>query len=188
MGVKRLAECSSEDDVQQYLEDKFEANGWTAIREVSPHRSNYRIDLLLIHERYGKVGIEVKYIGAGEGGRVFAEAHQQITQQYWDKKYLGDRIGLWAIAPFFEHNHHDREDWHQTYAQGKGDFAREFFCKYGIGYLDLNDPYGTIDFGYSIAEYKIPAFPMERELPDRHTENCDVAAIRASVRKKRGID
>jgi hypothetical protein len=42
----------NEDELQDWLEDEFEKAGWTAIREVTPHSSSVRADLIVNHEGY----------------------------------------------------------------------------------------------------------------------------------------
>lgn len=76
---------NSEQAFQEYLEEQFEGNGFTAIKEVSPAHSNYRADLLLIHDEFGKIGLELKKLSGGtDAGR----AHQQIVRQYAGKSTL----------------------------------------------------------------------------------------------------
>ena len=182
-----LADLSNEDELQQYLEERFESAGWDAIREVKPDRSDYRVDLLLLHPEYGRIGVETKYIRPGDGGRVFAEACQQIVGQYWHQKYLGEKVTLWAVAPYFEVGHRPDEldEWASGHTMGRQQFVREFFCRLGIGFINLSGFYAIIDFAYSVPEYKIPGFGMGRPVPERHYENVDPDAIRESVQAKR---
>lgn len=179
----------SEDELQEWLSEGLESNEWDVIREVSPDRSEYRVDLLCIHSEYGRIGIETKYVRAGEGGKKIARAHEQITQQYWNKKYWNDKILLWALCPFFERAHLDDPDrYNRTKSSERSQFTREFFCHYGIGYLNPSQSYNLIDFGYSVAERKIPGFSVNDDIPKRHYENVDIEHIRESVREKRGVD
>ncbi|MCQ4334816.1 hypothetical protein KM295_15280, partial [Natronomonas sp. F2-12] len=68
----------TEQEFQDFLERKFEENEYTAIQEVSPHRSNYRADLLLMHDEFGRIGLELKRL---TGGSDAGKAHQQIVRQ-----------------------------------------------------------------------------------------------------------
>jgi len=185
--MNERTKLKNEDELQQFLADGFESNGWNAIREVKPDRSNYRVDLLLLHPEYGRIGVETKYIRPGDGGRVFAEACQQIVGQYWNQKYLGEKVTMWAVAPYFEVEHRPGEldEWASGHTRGRQQFVREFFCRLGIGFIGLSGSYAIIDFAYSVPEYKIPGFSMGRPVPERHYENVNPDAIRKSVQAKR---
>lgn len=178
---------NNEHELQAWLEEQFEQAGWDAIREVNPDRSSYSVDLLLIHPEYGRVGVETKYVRPGDGGRIFAEATQQIIGQYWNKKYFGEEVTLWAIAPYFDQAHprDEMDEYIQGHVTGRRKFIREYFCRLGIGFINLSGSYTVIDFAYSVPEYKIPGFSQGRDVPERHYENVNPDAIRESVRSKR---
>lgn len=186
MSRERVASIDNEDELQEWVSEGLETNGWDVIREVSPDRSDYRVDLLCIHPQFGRIGVETKYVGTGEGGKKISRAHEQITQQYWNKKYWNDKILLWAICPYFERAYCEG-DYNRTATAERNEFTREFFCHYGIGYLQPTHTYNVIDFGYSVAERKIPAFSVDRDIPSRHYENVDIENVRESVREKRGV-
>lgn len=92
---------SDEDELQQILAEIFRSEGWTAIREYTPDRSQKRVDLFVEHERYGEMGIETKHLRSDRNGAKLAEAYVQITRDYWRKQYNGEKVLLWAIAPYF---------------------------------------------------------------------------------------
>lgn len=171
----------SEEELQVWLENYFEEHGWTAIREVSPAHSSVRADLIVNHEDYGWIGIETKYF-KNDGGAKIAKAHHQITRKYRGKKYIGKRINLWAICPYFHginsHTHRIKNSQQRLRAK----MVREMFCKHGIGYIELNTRSDLlIDFAYSKAIAKIPVNGDEES---RHYENVDINAIRESVQDK----
>lgn len=182
-------DLDNEDELQQWLVKGFESNGWDAIREVSPDNSNYRVDLLCIHPKFGRVGIETKYVRPGEGGKKIAQAHQQITQQYWNKKYWGDKILLWALCPYFARAHLDDPDrYNRTKSSERSQFTREFFAHYGIGCLNPSKGYNLISYNHSVNERKIPAFSVNDDIPWRYYESADIEELRESVREKRGVE
>ena len=116
-----------------------------------------------------------------------ARAHEQITQQYWDRKFWGEKILLWAICPYWKREFLEETDNHsRMIASNRDQFTREFFCHYGIGHLGISNQYAVIDYGYSRPERKIPAFPIGSEIPHRHYENVNIQNIRDSVAGKRG--
>jgi len=63
-------------------------------------------------------------------------------------------------------------------------FTREFLCRYGIGVLRLGR-FAEFDFGYSVAEHKIPCFPISNSIPMKRYENTDIESIKKSVTRKR---
>jgi hypothetical protein len=90
----RLA-VNSESDLVEFATDQLKYHGWGVSTEIKPDRSDYRIDILATHEKLGWVGIEAKY--GGDSTEMFAEAFQQVTEQYWDKKFAGRPVLLWAV-------------------------------------------------------------------------------------------
>lgn len=173
-----IGSVSSEDQLQEELEEHFEAHGWTAIREVSPHASNLKADLIVEHDSHGWFGIETKYFDGDGGGKV-ADAHHQIVSKYRGKRYIGNKINLWAICPYF--SGFDKDEWHAQRADWRNDFVRELFCRHGIGYVNpLRSPL-LIDFAYSTASYKVP---VDTDRHTRHHENVDITEIKSSVEEK----
>jgi hypothetical protein len=179
-GMILCGELDNEDELQQWLEDYFEEHGWTAIREVSPHNSNQRADLIVQHDDFGWIGIETKYFD-GDGGAKAAKAHHQITRQYRGKTYLTDRIDKWAICPYFwgikspDYIAYEQPKYRST-------FIREFFCRHGIGFIDLERRDMLIDFAYSDLEMKIPVAGPQYE---KFIEEVDIQKIEKYVSKKR---
>jgi len=174
----------TEQAFQDYLERKFEENGYTAIQEVSPHRSNYRADLLLMHDEFGRIGLELKRLtGGSDAGR----AHQQIVRQYSGKKYIGERVNLWAFAPYIPKLQAARMDDNQHqigFQGGKLEVLEHFFQRYGIGVLNVHETtYARLKWGSS-REYMLPAFPMKRDFPDGQKNKYNIDSIRERVSKR----
>lgn len=159
------------------------------MREVRPDRSKYKVDMILIHKKFPRIGIEVKYLRPGEGGSVLADAHKQIVNQYWDKKYLGEKIDLWAIAVYgnkFTYDNAEQGGYRARYEM-KVEFAQNFFNRWGIGFLRLGE-IALIEWAQGgRGELKMPAFPIESSIPMRHYEKFDPEAVLKSVRRKRGL-
>ena len=173
-----IADANSENELQRKLEQHFENHGWVAIREVSPHGSNVKADLIVEHDSYGWFGIETKYFSR-DGGAKLADAHHQIVSKYRGRRYIGNRINLWAICPFF--TGYDSDEWHRQRAEWRSDFVREFFCRHGVGYVNPSRSPLLIDFAYSTASYKVP---VDTDRQTRHHENVDIDRIRSSVKRK----
>ena len=167
-----LPDFPNEDALQTWLEDYFESHGWTAIREVSPHNSNHRADLLVHHDDYDWIGIECKHMKSPRAGRKVAEAMDQIISKYRGRKYIGNRVDLWAFCPYFYKDNADRQP-QQT--------IREMLCYYGIGVLFTDRADLRIDFAYSDRDTKIQ---VENPSGDRYG---DITAIRESVSPKLDI-
>ena len=180
-------EFDDEGGLQAYLAEQFEQRGWGVKREVRPDNSQYRVDLLLSHPVFGRVGIETKFMRQGDGGGIVAEAHEQITQQYWDEEYGGEKVLLWALCPYSARQR-SRDGFGESRAGVKKGFIREFFCHYGIGFLDLWTPASLITYNYSDTEMKIPAFPNSGGIDLSRYDDVSIDAIREAVAKKRGVD
>lgn len=178
-GMELCDTVDSEEELQQWLESFFEENGWTAIREVSPHKSNYKADLIVNHHDYGWIGIETKYF-EGDGGAKVAEAHHQLTRKYRSEKYINNKIDLWAFCPYFTAYNSDSR-LHSREQQIRGQFSRELFSKHGVGYIDLDRREMLIDFAYSQPIAKIP---VDGDASDRYYENVDIHEIKKSVSRK----
>jgi len=176
---RAISAVNSENELQERLEQHFERHGWVAIREASPRNSNVRADLIVSHDDYGWFGIETKYFDGDGGGKV-ADAHHQIVSKYRGKRYIGHRIDLWAICPYFSGWDSD-DDWYKKRAKHRDQLIRELFCRHGVGYANpLRDPL-LLDFAYSVAEQKVP---VATDRQTRHHENVDVELIRESVTRK----
>lgn len=187
-GMELCGELGSEDDLQEWLEGFFEQNGWSAIREASPHNSRCSADLIVEHDEYGWVGIETKYFH-GDGGGKAADAHHQITRKYRGRTYIGERIDLWAICPYFWGI--DSPDYKLKRQQQttRSKFMREMFCRHGIGFVDLNRPVLLIDFAYSQPHAKIPVGGEYAsgggDYFKEYVEDVDIDRIRDAVNRKR---
>jgi hypothetical protein len=197
-GMELTGVLDDEEELQQWLEQAFEECGWTAIREVSPHRSNFSADLIVNHDRYGWFGIETKYIrrGAGSGGaHQMAKAHHQIVQQYRGKKYIGNRINLWAVCPYIRY--FNTEDGGEYYEQ-RNEIAhtKTFFDLSGIGWIGLDtyalsmsfvesQGYGRVPVGKLAQSEKVQQNRSRyRNSVERWRRECDMDRIRESVRRK----
>lgn len=179
-GMQLCGELESEEELQVWLEEFFENNGWTAIREASPHRSNVRADLIVSHDEFGWFGIEAKYMH-GDGGGKIATAHHQITQKYRGRKYLGERIEHWTICPYFWGvNSPDNPPSHVQQAT-RATFTREFFSRHGIGYIDLDRYQLLLDFAYSKPWAKVP---VGGDYLDKYVEEVEIERIAESVSRK----
>ena len=185
VGRNGLPVFDTEQEFQDYLERKFEENGYTAIQEVSPHKSNYRADLLLMHDEFGRIGLELKRLtGGSDAGR----AHQQIARQYAGKKYIGERVNLWAFAPYMPKlqsaEMKETRGFASGFQKGKLEVLEHFFQRYGIGVLNVHEAaYARLKWG-SNREYMLPAFPMERDFPVRQKTEYDLESIRERVSER----
>jgi len=179
-GMRLCGEMSSESELQEWLEKFFERNGWTAIREVTPHNSQKRADLIVSHDDYGWFGIETKYMH-GDGGRKLAEAHHQITRRYRGRKYINQRIDYWAICPYWWGiNSPDYVSKHKTQQQ-RATYTREFFGRHGIGYIDLDRWQFLIDYAYSKPWAKVP---VGGDYIDQYYDDVDIEKIDDSIQSK----
>lgn len=184
IGSNGLPVFDTEQQFQDYLEEKFEANGFTAIQEVSPSKSNYRADLLLIHDEFGKIGLELKRVtGGSDAGR----AHQQIVRQYAGERYISGRVYLWAFAPYIPKLQSAKERDSRapaSFQTGKLEVLEHFFQRYGIGVLNVHEStYARLKWGAS-KEFMLPAFPMKSEVPDRNQEGYELESIKDRVSKR----
>jgi len=177
--MRAITDVQSENQFQKELEQYFENHGWIALREVSPHSSNNRADLIVQHDDFGWFGIETKFFD-NDGGAKVADAHHQIITKYRGKKYVGNRIDLWCVAPYFSGYDTD-DEWVSNRAQWRRRFTREFFCKHGVGILDISRRPLIMDFAYSMACKKVP---VDSDKETRHHQNVDVQRIEKSVSKK----
>lgn len=175
-----LPDFDSEQEFQDYLERVLEESGFTAIQEVKPHRSDYRVDLLLIHDDYGKIGLELKYL---TGGTDAAQAHEQIVRQYSGKKYLGDRVVKWVFAPYMPKLQSEQEHTAHGFQKGKHQVLKHMFQSYGIGFLDVHDsPYCFFEWGRK-RKYKMPAF-TSNHYSISEPQNFDLGAIEERARER----
>jgi len=173
-------EPESEDQMQAQLEAFFESHGWTAIREVSPHHSSDRADLIVESPQYGWFGIETKF-WEQDGGAKLADAHEQIVGQYRGQKYIGERIDRWVLFPYFNeyHGENARDEWRSERADWRQQFIREMLCRHGvaIGYFSCGA--AVLDYAYSRAECKVPVGDHPR-----HNDNVDMDVIDEMIERK----
>ena len=184
--MEDLRKLSNEDELQIYLKKQFERQGWTVMREMNPDQSNLRVDLLLNHDTFGRIGIETKYVQKTDGDIILAEGHKQITCRYWHKPYQGEKILLWALCPYLEGEYeNDKSSHHRTLLKRRHQAAGSFCNQYGIGYLQLSTNHTSINYAAHVPKLRIPAFPVEGEIPYRSYRTVDIKSIRDSVATKR---
>jgi hypothetical protein len=53
--MEGLRKLSNEDELQIYLKEQLERQGWTVTREMNPDQSDLRVDLLLNHDTFGRI-------------------------------------------------------------------------------------------------------------------------------------
>jgi hypothetical protein len=194
-----------EREFQDWLEWYFEENGWYVEREVRNKNGEGRADLIVNHSDYGWFGIETKYFDS-TGPASMADAHEQIVGKYRGGNFFSKDIDLWAVCPFYS-----KLRWKCVECDQEGDdfyggrinylsqLVREFFCRHGIGYIDVRGKkYGgviDIDFAYSKATHKIPVGYTDENTERRkdwgyvdkyedRVENVDVGLITDSVKSK----
>ena len=158
---KYTPDFDNEDECQEWLESFFEKKGWTAIREVSPHGESVRADLIVRHEDHGWVGVEVKYLDSSDCGGAIGDAIQQVYNKYHGKKYIGNRINVWCVAPYYrvEHmSHHGQES-----------RTRNFVNSFNLGYLSLGKSKLMMNFKANVGtDWRLfvgnaPSYPGNRD-------------------------
>lgn len=180
-GMRLCGELNSEDELQSWLKSFFEDKGWTAIREASPFHTDYKADLIVNHEDYGWFGIETKYF-EGDGGAKAAEAHHQITRKYRGRKYVGgNRIDMWAVCPYFWGFNSPNYPGKRRQQGHRATFMREFFCRHGIGYIDLNRTTLLMDFALSTPLAKVPVGGSHT---DKYEDGVGVEELREHIQGK----
>lgn len=193
-----------EKELQSWLAEYCEENGWDVKREVSPSNvsENYRADLIIHKENYGWFGIETKYFDKN-GGSWLADAHHQIIAKYRGNTFSGKEIKFWSLCPYFrklEWVYDEFEDPRSSdptmptpcIVDTLSRVSREFFCRHGIGYMDLSSHVIDMDFGYSNPWAKVPVgYPRGNdpygnyiEKLQKRIENVDVDKIESSIEDK----
>lgn len=165
-----------EDELQEWVSMELEKYGWDVRREVRPVDSDYRADILAVHDTWGTVGIECKYMKSPRCGSKFGQAIKQIVGKYRGEEYRISideygTVNKWAVCPYFYGDSHEPQI---TAAM------REVLCRFGIG---LVKPSGRmkIDFGYSSSETKIKIDD------DGAGEYGDLERIEEAIEKKKGL-
>lgn len=181
-----LDELNNENELQIYLKEQFESQGWNVRREVCPDKSESRVDLILSHDVFGRIGVETKYVGKRGGDIILAQGHHQITQQYWNETYDGDKIALWALCPYITSSYDESiEQYTKTVLDRRHKAARSYCNQYGIGYLELTTHFTRIEYAENVRARRIPAFPVESEIPPKDYRDVDIDAIRDLVENRR---
>lgn len=168
----------NESELQQILADILRANGWTAVREYSPDWANKRIDIFAEHDEYGRIGFETKYIRSDRNGARLAEGYLQITRDYWRRSFNGDKISLWALAPYYSPSGLDgiRDD------RLIRDFVREFITRTGVGVVNCHAPTLKILYAANEAAMSIPIAGPHTEV---YEHRVDLEAIRELVAERK---
>jgi hypothetical protein len=184
---KHLPEFETEYQLQEWLESQFEDFGWTAIREVSPRHSRVKCDLLVRPpDDPFWIGVETKLLrSTAQAGRI-GRAIQQVLNRYQGKEFLGNRVELWSIAPYFTRQ--NVEGANRTTERVLQMFANSF----GVGYLGLGGARLRIKWQYSDHSKMIWVGQRETEHYNRRTEAkysgkteyCDFERIRYQVRDR----
>jgi len=163
----------TEQEFQDYLESKFESVGFDVIQEVSPHNSQYRVDLLLLHDEYGPIGMELKRL---TGGSDAGKAHQQIVRQYSGRRYIGKKVKN-GYSHRISRNCNTIQILRigQTIFKRKIRSLRTLFQAYGIGVLNVHSrPYSRIKWGHD-NKHMLPGFSMARKRfePDYNLDSIE---------------
>jgi hypothetical protein len=169
---------ADEDDLQAALADVFRANGWTAVREYTPDRSDHRVDIFAEHDAYGQLGIETKYIRSERDGARLAEAFLQVERDYSRRLYNGTPVQLWAIAPYFAPGRLEGA----TDDRRLMDFTRAFLTRVGIGVLDCHARTLKIQFAISRRDTTVP---VAGPYTDSYAARLDVDTLRDLVSDRR---
>jgi len=176
-------EFNSEDEVQSWLKSVFESHGWDAIREVSPHHSDRRADLLVQNSEFGWVGIEVKHLRSTDQGGKIGKAIQQILNRYQGRKFIGESVDVWCLAPYYQAQNIGHRSHEHT--------IRSVVNSFGVGYLNLGHNRLMMEFDYNTGDRKIfighlPDYPYDNS---QHYEDYgDMREIKSYVKNHALID
>jgi len=132
-----IHDIGDESDYKDFLQELFEENGWTVIREEAPAGTGYSADMLIEDDELGWFGIEAKV--TNYGGSQPAAAHHQIVKKYRGRMYIGHRINRWIYAPFYQYPEGAKLSTDIPDPQRQAivtELVCPFFSKHGIGYLD----------------------------------------------------
>jgi len=195
--VESLKWLTEEDEFQEWLAEQFRDAGWDVEREAesdntTPNGGRYKADLIIRNDLIGDepIGIECKYVNSLRSGSSIGRALQQITNRYGPSTFGGEQVDLWAVCPFIKAQIKDSETDARNRVTNMASvttqqFVREMLCQYGIGFLSPAGSYAVIDFGYSVAHRKVPAFGLRNPVPERHLKNVDLQKTVEAVREKR---
>jgi hypothetical protein len=145
---------SEESNFRNWIAGLLGEVGWGVSQEVTSKNGNCRADIIAVHERWGKVGIECKYENK-DAPRAYAEALQQVER--YKSADFGDRTPEnWVVAvtkpmPHVSDNESAFEEREWMYSSG----WRQFFNTLGIGTLRLHR-HIEFTFNYSNPRVKIP--------------------------------
>lgn len=178
-GMTVCGPLSDETELHVWLRDYFRDNGWTAARDVRSDDSRVRIDLVVDHPTYGRVGVVAPYFG-DDAGSDAAAVHHRITRRYRDESVDGERIELWALCPYWTGINGDSK-FFRLQQRHRSNFTREFFAQHGIGYIDLQRPTVVVNVGHDEPGYEIPVGGRDAE---RYGDEVDIEAIRRVVAER----
>jgi len=144
----RVPDFENELEFHAWLHKVFELHGWTTLSEQSPHGSDYKADMIVEDpDSKNWIGLELKHYRTKRGLKPVAEGLGQIVKKYSGKKYcFGERVDLWCFVPYVEKALRSKHPNLQT--------VREFFCYFGIGFLDLSKQRIILDFAFSHRDKK----------------------------------
>lgn len=193
--IRERIEC--ENDLQKYLKAGLEAGGWDVLREMNPDNSNKRVDIVAIKPEFGRIGIETKYRSDGSAASHASEALRQIYNDYSTKRYLGERIDLWAIAIYgtkYDHEGYDESDFPDRQYYLSAERARQarlaeverMVQGLGVGWVTAYADRVMAKFSAEATEYKMPLFTLEkRGMPSRYKRRFDREHVLRKCRERR---
>jgi len=144
-----LIDIESEKDMQNWWVKFLTYTGWEVHTEVTPHKSNYRADLLIKHNRSPWIGMELKY---GLTGRKAALGIDQVRHKYRNRVFIDKHpVRLWAMC-FFSPNAANTPVFRPV--NNEHPFLRELLCAFGLGICGMSlKP--SIDFNFSDKACKV---------------------------------
>jgi len=160
----RVPFFENELEFHAWLHKVFEFHGWTTLSEQSPHYSNFKADMIVEDpDSKNWVGLELKHYNSPRSWKKVAEALGQIVSKYSGKKYcFGERVDLWCFVPYVKKSMRAKQPNMQT--------VREFFCYFGIGFLDLSKQGIILDFAFSQRDKKKMVGPWPVSLNSKESD------------------
>jgi len=186
MTVSYPPEISSEDDLQAYIAEGMDQNGWTTIREAKTAFDDYRADIIGYRDDIGAVGIECKYVTGGPV--VVAEAARQIINKYAGQKFLKWRVDMWGVCLYgraFRPSTAKAGDTGQRCDYEQIATSKRILNGLGIGFATAHDSRVMLEFLPTGSDVKIPLFHAEREITDRYSEDFDRQRVLELIKNRR---
>jgi len=178
---------NSEDDLQNYIEHGMESNGYTVIREIKPHYSNFRADIVAQHDSIGTVGIECKYVTGGP--IVAAEAARQVIDKYAGQKFVNWKVDVWGICLFgrcFRPDSINKQisDRREIKDNSTVETTKRIMNGFGLGWVTAHDDRVVMEFLPSGRDVCIPLFHSDGENPEWF-DKVDMERIESLVEDRR---